>query len=178
MSRMPGLCYPMKETGMRSGTRAEVGSAKKISRRQKLSVLAAAVAGVLAFRTAQAVDYTWDAVGTPGVAPAGGAGIWNTAGFNWTSDAGATYIAWPNTDPNTDNAIFGGTAGTVSLGAAINSGSVTFTTTGYLIDNGGGSAPTPTTWSVTGSHAAAAGINARRRPPRRPGPHRRRRTPG
>src|SRR2546429_7203051 len=154
MSRMPGLCYPMKETGMRSGTRAEVGSAKKISRRQKLSVLAAAVAGVLAFRTAQAVDYTWDAVGTPGVAPAGGAGIWNTSGLNWTNDAGASYIAWPNTDPNSDNAIFGGTAGTVSLGAAINSGNVTFTSTGDIIDNGGGRRPNPCNTRRAGGAAA------------------------
>jgi len=46
-----------------------------------------------------------------GVAPAGGTGIWNTAGLNWTSDAGATYIAWPNTDPNLDTAIFGGNRG-------------------------------------------------------------------
>src|SRR2546421_12908898 len=88
MSRMPGLCYPMKETGMRSGTRAEVGSAKKISRRQKLSVLAAAVAGVLAFRTAQAVDYTWDAVGTPGVAPAGRAGTRNNGRPDWVTEWG------------------------------------------------------------------------------------------
>src|SRR5437763_629967 len=94
------------------------------------------------------------------VAPAGGAGIWNTAGFNWTSDAGATYIAWPNTDPNSDNAIFGGTAGTVSLGAAINSGTVTFTSTGYVIDNGGNAANTLTSSSVSVGTGATAEISA------------------
>src|SRR5947209_3175796 len=88
-----------KEIEMRSGTSAQVGSAngmvvrkadksvrptnKKI-RRSRFGILAAAVAGVFAFRGAQAVDYSWDNTGTPGVAPAGGAGVWNTAGFNWT----------------------------------------------------------------------------------------------
>ena len=122
--------------------------------------MAAAVAGVFAFRGAQAVDYTWDNTGTPGVAPAGGTGVWNTTGLNWTNDAGATYIAWPNTDPNTDNAIFGGTAGTVSLGAAILSSSVTFNTTGYVIDNGGNPANTLTMSSVAVTNATAPTITA------------------
>src|SRR5687768_14196660 len=103
---------------MRSGINAQAGS-KRVSTKRKFGVLAAAVAGVLALRTASAIDYTWDAVGTPGVAPAGGTGVWNGTGLNWTNDAGATYVAWPNTDPNLDGAIFGGTAGTVSLGTAI-----------------------------------------------------------
>ena len=149
---------------MRNGTSASVGSVKKISRKQKFSVLAAAIAGVFAFRGAQATDYSWDATGTPGVAPAGGTGIWNTSGLNWTADSGTSYVAWPNNVITPDNAILGGTAGTVSLGTSIVAGGITFNSSGYVIDNGGVAANqlqvgTVTVTNATDTATISAGIN-------------------
>ncbi len=146
---------------MRSGISAQVGSTKRISRRRRFGVLAAAVAGVFALRAANAVDYTWDNTGTAGVAPAGGTGVWDATLLRWTNDNGATYIAWPNTDPNLDTAIFGGAAGTVSLGTGIFANALTFNATGYVIDNGGNAANTLTAsgFAVT-SAADSATISA------------------
>src|SRR5687768_9524571 len=57
---------------------------------------------------------TWDTNG--GVAGTGGMGIWNTGSITWAS--GATFQAWNNSA--FDNAIFGGTAGAISLGLPVN----------------------------------------------------------
>lgn len=83
---------------------------------------------LLAVQQASAANLNWD----PGLTPAtasGGTGTWNTTNFNWSD--GTTDIAWPNT--NTNSATFGGTAGTVTLGAALTTGGLSFTTSGYTI---------------------------------------------
>ncbi|MFD0895240.1 autotransporter-associated beta strand repeat-containing protein [Luteolibacter ambystomatis] len=81
---------------------------------------------------------TWDitpgTVGTGDGSVTGGAGTWNTTNGNWTTDAGATNIAWVNA--NNDIAVFGGTAGTVTLGTGITVGGLTFNTAGYTITGG------------------------------------------
>jgi len=81
---------------------------------------------------------TWDITpGTVGVgnnAINGGGGIWNTSNGNWTIDAGTNNIAWVNVvgTPKKD-AIFGGTAGTATLGEAISLRNLTINTNNYII---------------------------------------------
>jgi autotransporter-associated beta strand protein len=61
-------------------------------------------------------------------ASAGGAGTWDTTTLNW--DAGAVpHVAWDNAA--NDTAIFGGTAGAVTVATPITVGGVTITTNGY-----------------------------------------------
>jgi len=64
-------------------------------------------------------------------ASAGGAGTWNTTLRNWDLGSGKAHVAWANA--NGDTAVFGGTAGTVTLGADIVAGGLTFTTANYVL---------------------------------------------
>ena len=105
----------------------------------KHTILVAAVAGlVLALAgSAQAANLYWDG-GTTDIltdgdgASAGGDGTWDTTIVNW--DAGAVpHVAWVNA--NNDTAIFGGTAGTVTLGTGITVGGLQFDTAGYVIQS-------------------------------------------
>jgi fibronectin-binding autotransporter adhesin len=79
----------------------------------------------------------------------GGTGTWNTTNADWTAN-GTTFQAWNN--GNLDDAVFGGTAGTVTLGVAITAHNLTFNTSGYVITGStlilGGTTPTV---SVTGT---------------------------
>lgn len=83
---------------------------------------------IVATGSACAATLWWDGgaadLGSDGDgASQGGSGTWNTAVTNW--DAGAQpYVAWVNA--NNDTAVFGGAAGTVSLGAAITVGGLQF----------------------------------------------------
>jgi autotransporter-associated beta strand protein len=77
----------------------------------------------------------WDggAVNIPGIgdgASGGGAGTWNTTLLNWDSGAGP-YVAWANAA--NDTAIFGGTAGTVTIGSPVVVGGLQFETAGYTL---------------------------------------------
>src|SRR5438552_11726024 len=58
----------------------------------------------------------------------GGPGTWSTAGLNWWDGASGTDAAW--TDGN--DAIFWGTAGTVTNLTSRTANSLTFKTGGYL----------------------------------------------
>ncbi len=76
-----------------------------------------------------ATNLYWDGgttniAGNGNGASLGGSGTWNTALRNW--DLGSTYphVAWDG--PNNDTAVFGGTAGTVTLGT-VAAGSMKFT---------------------------------------------------
>ena len=86
--------------------------------------------------TAHAATLTWDitpgTVGAGDSAITGGAGTWDTANGNWTSDGGANNIAWTNGD----SAIFQDTGGVLTLGAAITADDLTFSTAGYSIVSG------------------------------------------
>src|SRR3546814_4076504 len=68
---------------------------------------------------AQDADRNWDANGT--AVGSGGTGTWNLGNLNWSPSGDGVsgpYIApWNNTA--LDNAIFGGTAGSVTLDAPI-----------------------------------------------------------
>ena len=89
---------------------------------------------------ARAASLQWDANGAAG--GSGGSGTWNTVSPFWFN--GATYQTWNNA--TVDDAVFGGTAGTVTLGGAIVVHNLSFTTTGYTVTAGtltlGGSTPT------------------------------------
>ena len=81
--------------------------------------------------TARAATLYWDGTTTSADAD-GGDGTWNTALTNWdTAATGGADSVWTNA--NNDTAVFGGTAGTVSLGAGIQVGGLQFDTAGYLV---------------------------------------------
>ena len=125
-------------------------------------------AGVVLFALAlgaRATTLTWDADGVSG-GTTGGTGTWNTASALW--DNAGVMTTWNNATP--DSAIFGGTAGTVTLGSAITAGTLTFNTAGYTIAKAGNnltitslagsSALTVSgvgTFSITGSSAGYSG---------------------
>ena len=84
--------------------------------------------------SALAADLYWDGADTTSSngAPTGGTGTWDAATTNWTNDAaGTTNQAWVAGD----NAFFGGTGGTVTLGADQPVGDITFTSNGYTLSN-------------------------------------------
>ena len=65
----------------------------------------------------------------------GGAAAWDSSGLNWSqSNTSVTGAAWAAGK----TAIFGGTAGTVTIGSAITAGGLTFSTTGYTLASGPG----------------------------------------
>lgn len=89
----------------------------------------------------------WDVNGT-GVG-LGGTGAWNTSAALWSGNndgVSGPYIPWNNAA--FDDANFGGTAGTVTLGLPINVHNLTFQTAGYTLSGStltlGGGAPTIT----------------------------------
>jgi len=112
------------------------------------------VVGLLAgVAQAQSTLY-WDGgiadIGTDGNgASAGGAGTWDTTTKNW--DAGAApHVSWNNA--NNDTAVFAGTAGTVTLGAPVTAGGLTFNTANYVLTGG--------TITLAGSATINCGANA------------------
>jgi fibronectin-binding autotransporter adhesin len=106
--------------------------------RFRVRVLIAGVTAVLlvaAAGSARAATVYWDG-GTSDIltigdgASQGGAGTWNTTILNWDK-AAAPHVAWVNA--NNDTAVFGGTAGTVTLAVPIAVGGVAFNVAGYTI---------------------------------------------
>jgi len=98
--------------------------------------LTLAAAAILAAGTLQAADLYWDG-GTIDIvtdgdgASDGGDGTWNTTLLNWDEGASA-HVAWNNA--NNDNAIFGGTSGTVTIDTGgVTVGGVQFDTANYTI---------------------------------------------
>ena len=73
-------------------------------------------------------DLVWDSDGTSG-GTTGGNGDWDTTALLW--DNIGTMMAWSNSFNN--RAIFGGTAGTVTLTEAISTGGLVFNSTGYTV---------------------------------------------
>lgn len=102
-------------------------------RATKRKIWELAVASVLASGSlTSATTYQWSAA--PTTPASGGTGTWDLAGARWLGTSG--YVAWPNT--GSDAASFGGTAGTVTLGAdGISAGELDFTTDGYTLAAGG-----------------------------------------
>lgn len=88
----------------------------------------------------QAATYNWN----------GSSGDWDTTTANWT---GAGTI-WTNTGTDND-AVFGGSAGTVTLTTGISASDLTFNTTGYTVQSN-----TLTLNGTTPTVSAGAGISA------------------
>jgi autotransporter-associated beta strand protein len=88
---------------------------------------------LLPFLPLSAATLTWDADGTAGGAT-GGTGTWSTTSHLLWNNAG-TMQAWNNAVNNL--ALFGGTAGTVTLGSPVAVVGMTFNTTGYALEGNG-----------------------------------------
>jgi len=71
---------------------------------------------------------TWDPDAVVG-APYGGVGTWDTSASVW--DNAGVLQAWNN--GSLDTALFGGTVGTVTLGAPITAGGLIFNSNGYSV---------------------------------------------
>ncbi|WP_395741000.1 autotransporter-associated beta strand repeat-containing protein [Prosthecobacter sp.] len=79
-----------------------------------------------------AATLTWDTVAGDAGSITGGAGTWTNGLGGWNTGGGDT--TWNNATP--DSAIFGGTAGTVTLGGAVTVGNMVFNS-GYSLADGG-----------------------------------------
>lgn len=96
-----------------------------------LAILPLIYLGMTPYATAATVY--WDGADTTSGngSPIGGSGNWN-ASNNWTNDAtGTTNQAWVDGD----NAVFGGTGGTVTLDTAQTVGDITFNSDGYTLES-------------------------------------------
>src|SRR4249919_1733178 len=111
---------------------------------------------------AHAQSIFWDGNDTTANAD-GGNGTWQEGGTNWDSAASAgANTAWNGALPN--DAVFGGTAGTVTIApAGVTAHNLTFNTTGYTVSGGtltlGGATPTITTGTVTNISSVVAGTS-------------------
>ncbi|MGO4322607.1 autotransporter-associated beta strand repeat-containing protein [Pseudomonas sp. KB_12] len=126
-------------------------------RGRRLRILALLLSVGMAFSSMlQAADRYWDTNGT--ALGSGGTGTWSLSGAFWSPNndgVSGPYSIWNNAA--LDDAFFGGTAGTVTLGTPITVHNLTFQSTGYTLNGStltlGGITPTIT---VTG----AATINS------------------
>ncbi|WP_265518687.1 autotransporter-associated beta strand repeat-containing protein [Nitratireductor luteus] len=112
-----------------------VGLFSCAARRVTIGLLPFALLIGLAAMPAAAADRYWDVNNT--VIGHGGTGTWNTTDDVWsTNDDGVSgpYSSWDN--GALDDAFFGGTAGTVTLGVPITVHNMTFQTGGYTITGG------------------------------------------
>lgn len=104
--------------------------------RSRRLLCGASLAAVLACApvAAHAEDRYWDANGT--AVGSGGTGTWNLANLNWSPNgdgvSGPFVEPWGNAD--FDNAIFGSTAGTVTVGGPVTVGNITFSSAGYVLN--------------------------------------------
>ncbi|WP_426703068.1 autotransporter-associated beta strand repeat-containing protein [Rhodanobacter sp. Col0626] len=111
----------------------------------RLGLLAAM--SVLYAPTAFSTDLYWDV--NSGTAGSGGTGTWNITSPLWNSASDGVagpFVTWDNAA--FDNAVFAGTAGTVTLGAPITVQNLTFGVSGFTLTGGtltlGGTTPTIT----------------------------------
>jgi fibronectin-binding autotransporter adhesin len=87
---------------------------------------------LLAVGTSQAATYYWYGSAS---GPGGGSGTWDMTTAQWsTAQTADPTIVWSST---ANTAVFGGTAGTVSIGVpSVNISGLTFNVHGYIIQNG------------------------------------------
>ncbi len=133
-----------------------------------ITALLIACFSLWSIQSGKAATFVWDitpgAVGAGDSAITGGSGTWNLANGNWTADLGVNNVLWGNT--SVDDAIFGGTPGTITIntGTGITANKLTFNVDGYIL-NGNAAADvitlagtTPTIGVTTSGHTAT--INA------------------
>jgi autotransporter-associated beta strand protein len=88
----------------------------------------------------------------------GGTGNWNTTDLSWNNGT-ANNVAWPAVPTGDDNAVFGATAGTVTIDAGgITAHNLTFETNGYTL--GGGNLILDSSVSAPVIHVAATPLTA------------------
>src|SRR3569623_1743659 len=118
-----------------------------VGRRIAEAVVVAASVFVLGYgATASATDFYWDPLGGTTL---GGDGTWTTPTGNFwsTSPGGGSPTAWVNGAGN--NAHLTGTAGTLTVTAAITAGTVFVDTTGYTLVGAGASTATLHVGTIT-----------------------------
>ena len=123
----------MKTMAVRTAT----GSGKSVRgmKARRLGALYLTLAAALAGSGARGATLTWDPGHTPG-SPTGGAGAWDLATTNWST--GSVDQAWADVSATgTDTAVFGGTAGAVTLNTSLSALGLQFSTTGYTISGAG-----------------------------------------
>ena len=128
-------------------------------------MVAAALLG--AAPAAKAATLNWDGADLVTSGAQGGAGTWDTSTTaNWWD--GTSNIVWPALGGTDDDAIFGGTAGTVTIAAGgVTANDLTFNSTGYVLGGGvltlNGASPTITVGSglsasITAKISGASGL--------------------
>ncbi|MGN6370263.1 MAG: autotransporter-associated beta strand repeat-containing protein, partial [Phycisphaerae bacterium] len=149
----------MKSESAVSKMAAVVGKSVRGMKKRRLSACYLTLAAALAGSAANAATLTWDPGQTPAT-PSGGAGTWDLATTNWST--GSVDQAWADVSATgTDTAIFGGTAGAVTLNTNVSAAGLVFNTTGYTMSgtgvltlgSGGIDASTLTSGNVTMSNA-------------------------
>lgn len=114
----------------------------------KLRTSLAASILVIFLTNSPAAIFTWDtASGDSSLT--GGNGTWDTSSALWSTDGGATNVTWPAASTGDDDAVFGGTSGTVTVAAGgVTANHITFSSAGYTI-----------TGAAVTLDGSAAGIN-------------------
>lgn len=105
-----------------------------------IAALTTIACAAIAPRTASGDTFYWDTNGaTSGIGhfPVNSSFSWLTNNWSTTSFGNVTPVAWTNANPNTDQAHFGGSAGTVVINGPINVNSMDFRTAGYTIAGSG-----------------------------------------
>jgi fibronectin-binding autotransporter adhesin len=96
-------------------------------------LLVAAFLAMFAAAPAAGADLYWDVNGTTGIG-SGGNGTWDTSTSLWNQASdGVTGPMVPWNNSGSDKAIFGGTAGTVNIGAPIIAHDIEFSVSGYTL---------------------------------------------
>jgi autotransporter-associated beta strand protein len=125
-------------------------------RARRAAILSATAAGVLALRgaTASAANFNWDPAPHQNSTAGSGTGTWDASTGNWFN--GTSDVAWPNTSPNGDTAIFSNatTAATVTLSGTINANVVTFNSVNYTLTGGTALALNGTTPTINTNSSA------------------------
>ena len=116
---------------------------------RRVSAALAMVVGLgLATSSVKGATFYWDSTSGAGNG-VGGSATWGT-----TFSAASTGSAALSTPASTDDLIFQGTAGTITLGANQTANSLTFNTTGYTV-----TASSTTTRTLTGAITLASNVN-------------------
>jgi autotransporter-associated beta strand protein len=101
----------------------------------------------VAITVAESAERYWTANGSA----LGGSGTWNASNANWSSsNSTVSGSAWEAGK----NAVFAGSAGTVTLGSAVAAGNLTLESDGYTLAAEGGSLNTPQVSVATAGHTA------------------------
>ncbi len=117
-------------------------------------ILASSVAALLAAAGMARADLNWDTILNNGMID-GGTDYWNPTFPNWTA-TGALNVPWDST-----GAIFGGTAGLVSINSSISTVGLTFNTAGYaVVGDPFDGITTDDTLALTGGASIVANANA------------------